>query len=380
MNFQSFFMGGFECADHINRAGIRVNLLKETDHHRQVFHDYQLLKEVGITTVREGICWSEVEKVPYQYDFSEVKNRILAANQLGIQQLWDICHFGYPSDMMPTHPLFSDRFSKLCAAFAHFHAENSNNILFVVPINEISFLSWHSGDVRGTVPFAVNSGFDIKYHLCKAAIKGIEALKMVNPNCRIMTIEPLIKIHPNFETGEIEHIDSYNENQFQAMDIIGGRLLPELEGRPEYLDIIGINYYYNNQWIHNGIKLDWPTQHPQYMAFSKLLIDIKNRYNRPIIISETGHFGDLRDVWLEEITQECLEAMQAGVNLQGICIYPVLDRPDWDDLTDYCQCGLWDLDENKQRMPHHPYLDTLADCIESVKEFAREGEFVHHAT
>jgi beta-glucosidase/6-phospho-beta-glucosidase/beta-galactosidase len=380
MNFQSFFMGGFECADHINRSGMRVNLLKETDHHQQVFLDYQLLKNVGITTVREGICWSEVEKIPYQYDFSEVKNRILVANQLGIQQLWDICHFGYPEGMIPTHPLFADRFSKLCAAFARFHAEYSNTDLFVVPINEISFLSWHSGEVRGTIPFAINSGFDIKYHLCKAAIKGIEAIKMVNPNARIMTIEPLIKIHPNFDTGEIEEVDSFNENQFQAMDIIGGKVLPELGGNPEYLDIIGVNYYYNNQWIHNGIRLDWPNQHPQYMDFSMLLVEVKNRYNRPIFISETGHFGALRDLWLKQITHECLIAMQAGVNVQGICIYPVLDRPDWDDLTDYCQCGLWDLGENKQRIPYQPYLDILADCIESVKEFAIEGEFIHQAT
>ena len=132
MNFQSFFMGGFECADHINRSGIRVNLLKETDHHRQAFYDYQLLKEVGITTVREGICWSEVEKIPYQYDFTEVKHRILAANELGIQQLWDICHFGYPDGLIPTHPLFTDRFSELCAAFARFHAEYSNSNLFEI--------------------------------------------------------------------------------------------------------------------------------------------------------------------------------------------------------------------------------------------------------
>ena len=369
MDFQSFFVGGFECADHINRSGIRVNLLKETDHDRQVFNDYQLLKIAGITTVREGICWSEIEKTPYQYDFSEVKNRLLAANELGMQQLWDICHFGYPADMMPTHPLFADRFSKLCAAFAQFYQAHSDKVLFVVPINEISFLSWHSGDVRGTVPFAVNSGFDVKYHLCKAAIKGIEAIKMVSPSARIMTIEPLIKVHPNFETGEIEQVDSFNENQFQAADIISGRLLPELGGQPDFLDIVGVNYYYNNQWIHNGIKLDWPTEHPQFTRFSELLVEVKNRYNRPMFVSETGHFGVLRDVWLKEITSECTVAMRAGVNLQGICIYPVLDRPNWDDLTDYCQCGLWDLDEQKKRVPHQPYLDTLSECARDIESF-----------
>ena len=92
--FSSFLMGGYECADHINRSGDRVNLLFETEHHTRVLADYKLLEQTGIKTVREGICWSNVEKQPYVYDFSEVKTRLLAAEQTGIQQLWDICHFG----------------------------------------------------------------------------------------------------------------------------------------------------------------------------------------------------------------------------------------------------------------------------------------------
>jgi len=97
-------MGGYECADHINRSGDRVNLLFQTLHHKCVAEDYSLLAGTGIKTVREGICWSNVEKLPFVYDFSEVKTRILAAEQAGIQQIWDICHFGFPDDLMPTHP------------------------------------------------------------------------------------------------------------------------------------------------------------------------------------------------------------------------------------------------------------------------------------
>src|SRR5690606_28213433 len=189
--FQSFFMGGFECADHINRSGERVNLLKETAHDLRAMEDYQLLSEIGIRVVREGICWSQVEKSPYVYDFSEVHHRMEAAEKTGMQQLWDLVHFGYPDDLSPTHPKFCERFVGLCRAFADFYKQYSKQRLFVVPINEISFLSWHSGDVRGTVPFAVNSGWDIKYHLCKAAILGIQALKECDPSCRIMTVEPL---------------------------------------------------------------------------------------------------------------------------------------------------------------------------------------------
>ena len=82
-------MGGFECADHINRHGQRVNLLKETQHDLRAEEDYILLKNLGVLTVREGICWSAVEQYPGIYDFSEIENRIKAAQKHGIQQIWD---------------------------------------------------------------------------------------------------------------------------------------------------------------------------------------------------------------------------------------------------------------------------------------------------
>src|SRR5690606_37557064 len=147
-----FFMGGFECADQINRHGERVNLLEETQHDLRVYEDYQNLVELGIFTVREGICWSKVEKSPGNYDFSEVLNRIKTAEKLGIQIIWDLIHFGYPDGLFPTHPHFVQRFENLCRAFAQFYRLTCDETLYVVPINEISFLSWLSGEARGTVP------------------------------------------------------------------------------------------------------------------------------------------------------------------------------------------------------------------------------------
>ena len=80
-------MGGYECADLINNRGNRVDLLQQTHHDARAAEDYALLAAAGITTVREGIRWSVVEKQPHQYDFNEVENRIAAAKKTGIQQL-----------------------------------------------------------------------------------------------------------------------------------------------------------------------------------------------------------------------------------------------------------------------------------------------------
>lgn len=349
--FKSFFMGGYECADHINRSGNRINLLRETQHDVRVRDDYNDLLTLGIEVVREGICWSAVDVSPNQFDFSEVKNRIVVAEELGIQIIWDLCHFGYPDGIYPTHPHFCDRFVALCEAFATFYKGVTNQQLFVVPINEISFLSWHSGDVRGTVPFAVNSGWDIKYHLCKAAIQGIEVLQRIIPDCRIILVEPLIKIHPGYEIDS-EHIDNLNVHQFQAMDIVSGRMCPELGGSEEYLDILGFNYYWNSQWDHGIGPLLWPEIEVKRTGISALLEMAYLRYQRPLFLSETGHFGEGRALWMEEVTIECQKTLEKGIPLLGACIYPVIDRPDWDDMERYHDCGIWDLNDTKERVAH----------------------------
>ncbi|MBP1225674.1 hypothetical protein [Flavobacterium sp. 1355] len=356
--FTTFFMGGYECADHINRSGERINLLKETQHDIRFSEDYEALSAIGIKTVREGICWSAVEKSPGVFDFSGVLNRMQAAEKFGIQQIWDLIHFGYPDGIYPTHPHFCNRFEKLCEAFTLFYKEHSKQDLFVVPINEISFLSWHSGDVRGTVPFAVNSGWDIKYHLCKAAILGIKKIKKIDPESHVIIVEPLVRVHPSGPETVNEAI-ALNENQYQAMDIIAGRMCPELGGSEELLEILGFNYYWNCQWEISGKPLDWPDKQQSRIPFSELLQEVYKRYQKPVFISETGHFGSGRIEWLNEVTSECLLAQKNGVDLRGICIYPVTDRPDWDDLTKYCECGIWDLDENSNRIPHQPYIDAL---------------------
>jgi len=373
--FNTFFMGGYECADHINRSGERVNLLKATEHDIRAEEDYRDLVALGIHVAREGVCWSAVETAPYIFDFSEVAVRILAAERSGIQLIWDLCHFGYPDGIYPTHPHFYARFEALCSAFAHFYKGITECPLFVVPINEISFLSWHSGEVRGTVPFAVNCGFDIKYHLCKAAILGIGKLKEALPECRIVLVEPLICIHGD-ENADWTHINTINEHQFQAMDIIAGRMCPELGGSEDNLDLLGFNYYWNSQWEDSTGTLPWPETLPRRTKVSSLLRDAYHRYQRPLFLSETGHFGQGRAPWIEEISQECCILIGEGIPLLGVCIYPVTDRPDWDELTSYSDCGIFDLDSYNNRIPHLESINAIKVAQFSIANAIAAGKSI----
>jgi beta-glucosidase/6-phospho-beta-glucosidase/beta-galactosidase len=164
-----------------------------------------------------------------------------------------------------------------------------------------------------------------------------------------------------------------NEDQFQAMDIIFGRMCPELGGSNMLADLLGFNYYYSCQWEHGGTVLPWPAlesgdrRHP----FSFLLQKAYDRYGRPVILTETGHFNEGRAQWISEITDECKKAIELGIDLRGICIYPIIERPDWDDLALSHKSGLWDLDENNNRLPHQESLNSLMLSINEINNSTR---------
>lgn len=360
-SIKSFFIAGFECADHINKFGIRVNLQKITQHDKRVFQDYRRIKDLGISVAREGICWSEVEKKPFVFDFSRLKPFYDAAKYHDIQIIWDLCHFGYPDDLSPTHPQFSLRFEALAKQFCLFHMKNSKQPLWVVPINEISFLSWLSGEAKGTVPFTVKNGWEIKYHLCKAKINAIKIIKDILPNSTVLAVEPLIKIHASENNLNNQFIEEKNNYQYQALDILLGKTCPELGGNENLVDILGVNYYYNCQWNDKDKILPWPDFSKKRKPFSEMLSEVYQKYKLPMMLTETGHFGKLRSQWIKEISHQCNLAIKEGVDLNGICIYPIIDRPDWDNLSVYSQAGAWDLNCRMQRIPCSSYIETIKD-------------------
>ena len=365
--FKSFLMGGFECADHQNAFGNRVDLYKESGHDRFLEEDYDRLREVGIKTVREGIRWSAVEKRPYEYDWEEVERVIKSSRAKNIQVVWDICHFGYPDDMTPLHPMFARRFSHLCREFVITYRNLvPDGHLIITPINEVSFISWLGGDVRGTSPYCVGQGWEVKYALMKAYIEGIERMREIDPSVRILVTEPLVSIvsndQSNFEAvllAEEKHFE-----QFQVHDILSGEMCPELRGKPEYLDIIGVNYYYNNQWINETHEfLPWADEppHPLFRSLHSLIETVFTRYGRPVVITETSHPGEDRALWIRSIEKECISVLKSGIPLLGCCIYPVIDRPDWDHPTVWHHSGIWDIfdTETLNRVPDRMSISAM---------------------
>ncbi len=148
--------------------------------------------------------------------------------------------------------------------------------------------------------------------------------------------------------------------------MLSGRAQPELGGDESYLDVIGINYYDRNQWWNHGKTIR--RHEPEYRPFREILAEVYARYRRPLFISETGTEDLERPGWIRYIAEEARAAIRSGVDLEGICLYPILNHPGWDDDR-HCFNGLWDYPgPDGQREIYQP----LADEIERQKKADRQ--------
>jgi glycosyltransferase involved in cell wall biosynthesis len=357
--FRTFFMGGFESSTHKLRSGKRLDLLDSTQHIRFARQDFQRLEAQGIRTVRSAIRWHLIEQTPYRYDFSSVIPYLRTVHETNTEVIWDLCHYGYPDDIDIFSPEFIRRFSRLAAAFARMYASETDQTPFICPMNEISFFSWGGGDVGYLNPFAHWRGFELKVQLARASIEAMEAVWNVLPEARFVHVDPVINIVPSPDHPEDADVaEGYRLAQYEGWDLISGRKWSQIGGHPKYLDIIGVNYYHNNQWIHNSLPI-FNRGDPLYRPFRQILHEVYERYERPMIVSETGIEDDARPEWLRYVSTEVAAAIEAGVPVEGICLYPVMNHPGWDNDR-HCHNGLWDYcDENGEREIYQPLADEI---------------------
>jgi len=346
--FDSFWMAGFESSSHITRAGVRLDMIKATQHDRLVVEDYHLLRRFGFRTIRDAARWHLIDRGS-DYDFSSLAPMVEAAQTESVQIIWDICHYGWPDDVDIFSPAFVNRFERFCGAIARFIKQYSDRVPFYAPINEISFFAWAAGQVGFMHPCRTGEGVALKEQLVRAAIAGIEALWAVDSRARITQIDPIMHVvtprqHPELAAAAA----AQHGSQFEAWDMLSGVVKPELGGHRRYLDIIGVNYYHANQWEYPDDRLRWEDtpRDERWIPFSGLVGDVYQRYKRPMFVAETGHFGVGRAAWAREIVAEVMLARDFGIPLEGICFYPIIDRTDWEDPSHWHNCGLWDLQRN----------------------------------
>ncbi|KQM75323.1 hypothetical protein ASE76_05020 [Xylophilus sp. Leaf220] len=343
-------MGGFEGADHVNGFGIPLDINARNGHADRLSEDYRALGRFDMRTVRESIGWRlTTERGDAAWVRIGEHARIAAAH--GVQVIWSLMHYGWPTGLDPflDPDAFVDAFGVHCRRVAQVIGAAGGIAPVWQPVNEISFLAWaasSTGLIHPHLPSEPENGFRLKCVLVRAALRAMDEIRAVQPAARFVHTDPLVHIEPPRGAGPsaCAAAAAAHEHQFQAWDMLAGRQVPELGGAAHYLDILGINYYHNNQWEDGShSRLHWHLNDTRRRPFADLAEGLWKRFRRPMCIAETGHVGEGRDAWLDHIATEVLACRARDVPIAGLCLYPVIDRPDWQTADHWHHSGLWDV-------------------------------------
>ncbi|MGI8468611.1 MAG: beta-glucosidase [Pyrinomonadaceae bacterium] len=366
--FQSYLMGGFECSTHRNRAGKRVDVIASTEHDRFAYLDYRRLLDLGIRAARDGTRWHLIERTPYRYDWSSVIEQIRAVRETGLQVIWDLFHYGYPDDLDLFGAEFIDRFAGFAGKFVELLVAEGETKPLICLVNEISFFAWAAGEVGKFYPFAKKRGDEMKRQLVKASIAAAVKIKQVAPNAVLIQTDPAIRVLPSKPQNAVDATNFHNA-QYHALDMLLGKTESEIGGDSSFVDVIGVNYYSYNQWRHpSGQKI--LRGQKDYKSFGEILKEFYARYEKPLFIAETGIENEARPDWFKYICDEVRVAVSDGVPVLGICLYPIVNHPGWDNNR-HCHNGLWNYaNEAGRREIYAPLAAEIRRQMNSIHKAA----------
>jgi beta-glucosidase/6-phospho-beta-glucosidase/beta-galactosidase len=364
--FPTFFLSGFECSTFEWRGRGRRDLVDETQHREHAREDYAMLHGLGIAVAREGVPWPLVDRGG-DYDFGHVDPMIDAMNAARILPIWDLCHYGYPDDVDPFRHGFVERFARYCGAAAAHVTTRVRGPHFFTPINEITFWGFCGGEWGWVAPFGGDRDTRLRFRrvLCEAAIAGVRAIREIAPDARMVHVEPVIQVVPPRDRPDLAD-DAEREmvdDACFAWDVLCGKKHPELGGTPEILDIVGANCYSFGQmeYREHGPHMALDARDERIQPLCTMLERIWKRYGRPMLISETSGLRDGRPSWLKDVMEESMAAVNLGIDLHGICLFPAVDMPDW-HTGEWLHNGICDVEDDGgqlRRVPYAPYVDEL---------------------
>jgi beta-glucosidase/6-phospho-beta-glucosidase/beta-galactosidase len=263
--------------------------------------------------------------------------------------------------------LGSVAFENYCRAAAEYVTKRIRGPQFFTPINEITFFSFCGGEWGWVAPYRSSrqDRFEFRVALCKAAIAGVKAIREVDPEARMIHMDPLVQVVA--PRGRPDLIEAAREetyvDTFLAWDILYGLKHPELGGSPQILDIVGANNYSFGQmeYREHGPHAALPPGDERIEPLCDLLRVVWERYHRPMIIGETSGLGHGRAAWLKDVIEESLAAVHEGIDMHGICLFPAVDMPDW-HTGKWLHNGICDLvqdGDTLRRVPDQEYIAEL---------------------
>ena len=426
-----FPMVGIECT-MIPQTKDKMRELDQFDlmqHYTRWREDLDLIAKLrtdnlSVTRVRWCIPWYRVETAPGVYDFEWTDNVIAYAEQLGIELIPDIVHYGTPLWMPQAFldPTFPERVASFAAVCA---ARYKGRIHHWTPFNEPAVTALFCG-LRGEWPPYESSEEGYVRVLMAVAIgtqKIVSAIRAIDPTVTIWSAEAMHNYHPINEEARPAAKAALRKD-LVSWDLVHGRVnenhpcfawlsengataeqFAQLQANAVTMDILGINFY---PWGSETYEMkdgkierfwDWNGKHMQ-----ELLREAYEYTGAILYITETSAHGgggpksqtmidgagDFRIRWMDETMEAVRAAREEGIPVLGYTQFPLFTMVDWkyrmeDGTPDefFVHFGMIEVDKDMSRrwtpvadrfLHHMRTFERPADAVvEEILHVAQEG-------
>lgn len=382
---------GVECSfiPHLD-----IDQYQWTQHDRYWKEDLRHAREtLGIEYLRYCFPWHVLELERGRFDWSYADERLDEFERLGIRPMLDVMHFGTPRWLKQA--VGDPEFPEALESFTHaIVSRYAGRVPFWCPFNEPLVSALFSGDFgfwpphgrkwRGYMP--------VLSRITQGVARGIRAIRRADPNATVVHVDTVE--HYKTRDSELQsEVARRNARRFVVMDLLTGRVdhhhplyewltaygMSELDlewfrTNPQRPDVLGMDYYPHGDWqleYADGRVRQKRADNP--FGLYRLGHEYYNRYGIPLMVTETSVDGQPlnREIWLEQIVEDCRRLRADGVPMLGLIWWPLLDQIDWDGALTHRvgkvhEVGLIHLTRQKDgvlRRENTPLVDTFRKLI-----------------
>ncbi|RIH87477.1 Beta-glucosidase B [Calidithermus roseus] len=379
----SFFWAiGIENA-HILEMG--VDELAWTGHRARWREDLALARGLGVSHIRYGLPWAELNPAPGVYEWGWADEVIAELERLGLEAIWDLVHFGTPAWLEQG---FLDRdfvgaLEAYASAFARRYAGRVNRL---TPLNE-PYISTYFRAGWGIWPpyLKGRAGFvRMLFPIVEGVRAAIRAIRTANPEAEIWLNDAADFFHPATPDLAGEAARRTLE-RYAAFDLLLGLTRPGqesyewlkaagypeagLRAEPVEIEVIGLDYYPETEHelyrAEDGTLAIRVASEP--LGLARALADYHARYGRPLFVAETSATHDPVG-WLEYTLDQVRQARAGGVWVRGYTWWPLFDFYDWDSLLTrlegrLCPVGLYRLSPTRSDRQPTPAAERFRRAV-----------------
>lgn len=401
--------------ENAHMPDLNVDELGWTGHRALWREDLDLARALGITHIRHGLPWAELNPAPSRFDWSWSDAVVEHLLHIGLEPIWDLVHFGAPA-WLPLGLRDPDYPEAVAAYTGAFAARYQGVVNKITPFNEPYIAAVFRGSIGIWPPFETGrEGFVRSLApIVDGLHRSIKAIRANNGAAEIWQNDAVDRFTAGSQELSAE-ARLLTLERYSAFDILHGLAGPGSESYellsaagfdaakleryaldPTPVDVIGMDYYPGSEhrielrtgpllpheWGQRELFVSRPDPEPAGIAsIAKTYFE---RYGRPIFIAETSA-ETLRPEWLEWSTAECARARLDGVPLIGYTWWPFFDHIDWNTalsrLTGHvCPAGLYHLQPSVEDRLETPLRDAFAKLVQAGAPAAGRVHMPSHTT